>query len=956
MRYFLAFFILCSVHLAMGQVANSFKYITIQNGLISNYVFGAAIDNNNFLWAATDKGLCKHLGGNNWKYWDIDNGLEGNYINAIWADTFGYVYFMINDNGFYAININTYAIVKLIDTKNMALSNYGNNSNSGFATLENKFNKKVLYLKFQYNHSLKMPIVNKANPQIGNYFQVIFSAENNFIYLASIGNKNNSLTVKKSKNHYHYNLPSITDFGFYGANYLAITASHILDYSQFMHPKLVKILGNKIFKSSSLTYAKIIKGKYYLPNMNDGIVVVDSFGYTKCINKANGLNCNQVTQILEGKHGELYLCTLGGGINIMLPYVSNNILHGNINIRQMELNNKSCYALNTVFLYEIKVGPQVNKIDLNTPTMCYNIHKGELKMGTLTGQNTYKYVNGKWILSNQMPYTAGISSIVHNNSHEWIGTFGLGLQEIIKGKVTNYKNKDFCFQNFEKLVLVNNKLAALSYEYGCMLIDTVSKKTTCFNKDKGLLSNKVYCIQNFNDTIIIGTTHGLNFIYNNHIIKKIKLPELNALSSVKQIIPLPKGKWLIMATNSLYLYYNGGLLPISLNGIELEQGNENTCAVYDSITQLIYLSTKTDLYSLNINTTKEELLKPKILQFKVNNYSIGNANFDLKYNFGNIEVKFATQNSLWVLPNKYYYKINNSSWLAVTDTLSINLDNLPPNTYTIWIKALQHQGQFTKAVLLCNFKVNKPWWMQWWFIIIGFLLLCTSIFMVVRYFNQIKYEKQMDEFKLQQKINLERQRISQELHDNVGSQITYINKIAENLLENNSADKMKINSRLIKLQQESKEAMNQLRQSIWAINSESISVPDIILRLNDYGRKMSNEFLISFKFVGQLNCNIQFSATKGLHIYRILHEALNNAFKHSKAHSIELSFYIDQSDVSFIIIDNGVGISNNINTYKMGLMNMQARTLDLNGTISFTNLKSNVNSGTKVQLIIPYIA
>jgi two-component system sensor histidine kinase DegS len=82
-------------------------------------------------------------------------------------------------------------------------------------------------------------------------------------------------------------------------------------------------------------------------------------------------------------------------------------------------------------------------------------------------------------------------------------------------------------------------------------------------------------------------------------------------------------------------------------------------------------------------------------------------------------------------------------------------------------------------------------------------------------------------------------------------------------------------------------------------------------------------------------------------MYRIVQEALINAFKHGKATRVDIHFWMQDSFVNLTIEDNGTGAVN----AKMGLgqLGMQERLSKLGGEVSFTSLPS----GYSVLAVIP---
>jgi two-component system sensor histidine kinase UhpB len=90
--------------------------------------------------------------------------------------------------------------------------------------------------------------------------------------------------------------------------------------------------------------------------------------------------------------------------------------------------------------------------------------------------------------------------------------------------------------------------------------------------------------------------------------------------------------------------------------------------------------------------------------------------------------------------------------------------------------------------------------------------------------------------------------------------------------------------------------------------------------------------------------------TADLTIYRIVQEALTNAFRHSKATRIEVAIEPDlhRRAVQVRIEDNGVGL-NSDDANGFGLTGMRERAMALGGRLTV----SSTNKGVSVEAIVP---
>ncbi|WP_456460576.1 tetratricopeptide repeat-containing sensor histidine kinase [Lutibacter sp.] len=199
----------------------------------------------------------------------------------------------------------------------------------------------------------------------------------------------------------------------------------------------------------------------------------------------------------------------------------------------------------------------------------------------------------------------------------------------------------------------------------------------------------------------------------------------------------------------------------------------------------------------------------------------------------------------------------------------------------------------------------------------------------------------------------QRLRISRDLHDNIGSQLTFIISSIDNLkfITKNSDEIIK--NKLSEINQFAKNTISQLRDTIWAMNKNEISFEDFQGRVLAFVEKAKTVTRgIKFNINSTVNSRIFFSSIKGINIFRVIQEAINNAVKYADASEITINIKENKSTLIVEIKDNGKGF--NINTIKLGngLENMQHRIEEINGKIT---IHSEISKGTTIQVKVPII-
>ncbi len=225
--------------------------------------------------------------------------------------------------------------------------------------------------------------------------------------------------------------------------------------------------------------------------------------------------------------------------------------------------------------------------------------------------------------------------------------------------------------------------------------------------------------------------------------------------------------------------------------------------------------------------------------------------------------------------------------------------------------------------------------------------------------NKIRQQKKENELKLalnkienQNKLQEQRLSISRDLHDNIGSQLTFIISSIDTTKQFMGDKDAKITSRLSKINDFTRETISELRDTIWAMNHSEITLKDLQARILNFienaGKAREN---INFKFINELpkNQKLIFDSKRGMHIYRILQEAINNAIKHANPETITTTLRESNNELILKIADNGKGFNPNDNTQGNGLKSLKTRAESLKGSLQVDSSEK----GTIITLKIP---
>ncbi len=196
--------------------------------------------------------------------------------------------------------------------------------------------------------------------------------------------------------------------------------------------------------------------------------------------------------------------------------------------------------------------------------------------------------------------------------------------------------------------------------------------------------------------------------------------------------------------------------------------------------------------------------------------------------------------------------------------------------------------------------------------------------------NQL-LQKELEKQKI---IEKERERISHDMHDDLGAGISALKLQAEFLKQR--AEDQDLISDIDELLKTSEEMNISMREMLWSLNSGNDTLGSFI----DYSKMYARNFLkkTNIQLLTE-DENIIFETAitteQRRNLFLCLKEALNNAYKHSQSDQLKLSFIQKDKDFMMKVSDNGIGIHHS-KPEGNGLRNMKGRMKEQNGQCEIT--------------------
>jgi ligand-binding sensor domain-containing protein/signal transduction histidine kinase len=283
---------------------------------------------------------------------------------------------------------------------------------------------------------------------------------------------------------------------------------------------------------------------------------------------------------------------------------------------------------------------------------------------------------------------------------------------------------------------------------------------------------------------------------------------------------------------------------------------------------------------------------------------------------------------------RYAYMLEglHEDWVYNDKNRQISFTNLPGGDYTLKFKTSTADGVWTNDYQTLKIHIRTVYYKTWWFISGLALLLIGVVYSVVRYRQNQRL-----------KVELLRQKIASDLHDDIGSTLSSIKMYSEIAIGNDEAS----NPLLRKISDNAGLIVDSMSDMVWAIKPGNEKLGDLRSKMEGFALEMCGPLEVDLAFyfdpsLEEVKVNMEYKKD----IYLVFKESLNNAIKYSQCSKIAVNVKREQQHLILEVTDNGVGFDVTTIQKGNGLDNMKMRIAKLKGEMT---IHSRKGEGTVVQ-------
>ncbi len=632
----------------------------------------------------------------------------------------------------------------------------------------------------------------------------------------------------------------------------------------------------------------------------------------------NGRNEEPVSSLITDRQNNLWIGTVNG---MVLKKNSRYSFYSNIDKQSIGYvtwlhKNKDGSFLAGTTIGVLKADGNSIKKEFNIQSTAIGTDKeGHLWFGDINGHIWMDEGNVLKPLKVDYPANEMITAIHPGNKYVWVGYREKGIVKytikndtLLKVKEHSTTTTRYSDMRIRSSAIDRNGNIIWGTRTNGIFVFSLNhdKLLAHINTQNGLNGNwikDIYC--DADDKLYLATNNGISIVwgdYKNPFIKQIKINNDNINREANCI--LKEGGVFYIGTNEGVLKWMPGNIR------------------KDTVSPPIYF-TRIDIQGLK--------------KFSIDPYAANTGNISLTYDQHFISFEFAGISLKNPESVRYHYILSgqDNEWSPLTEHNDIAY-NLKPGDYTFKVAAENADGVWSRHPALFHFIIRPPFWQTWWFILLMAVIIIFTAYSAYRY----KLSKMLA-------LELLRNKISTDLHDDIGSTLSSISILSEVA----AREKEQTSKRILgEINERCHQLMEKMDDIVWSISSRNDTVGNLLIRIQQFASTVLEAKDIDYEVnVPDRVKEVKLDMQRRQHIYLILKEAINNLIKYSDCTIVCINTEYTSGLLKIEVADNGQGFDIKCIQPGNGLLNMQKRTDAMRGTLLIT---SAPGKGTQVILSV----
>ena len=516
---------------------------------------------------------------------------------------------------------------------------------------------------------------------------------------------------------------------------------------------------------------------------------------------------------------------------------------------------------------------------------------GGLWVGSYTGVLRYNAGVSTWVEPANERQLRHVRALVeHSDGSLWVGSIGDGLGLIKDGNVRRFTKADGLVSNYVQTLFMDQAGTLWIGTRGRGLARFKNGKFSTIDVAQGL-SNGVICH-------ITEDTQGFVWLSSHGGIMRISKAELEACADGQ-----------LSRVNCLTYGLSDGLLTLVCPGGVQPAG----CTTPDG--RLVFATDRGVAMIDPVSLKTNPLPPPMVIEAVVagervlREGSLAGQRVTVDAGTKRIEIKYTGLSFAAADKVRFRHRLDglDAQWNEVGRERLAVYNYVPPGDYRFSVMACNNDNVWSVIPASMTLVVLPHFWQTLWFklLVVGLLLSTTAAGVWMQ--TRARFKRVLERAERERAIEVERSRIANDMHDDLGSNLTRITMLSETA--KSDSDLTRTREVLGQIYDTARGVTRAMDEIVWAVNPKHDTLESLVY----YFEKFALDLLGAAGIRARLEMPAEFPLWSPRsevrhNLFLAFKEALNNAVRHSGATTVTISMLMDEKSCTLTIQDDGRGI------------------------------------------------
>ncbi|MBA4150723.1 MAG: hypothetical protein H0X66_21630 [Verrucomicrobia bacterium] len=290
-------------------------------------------------------------------------------------------------------------------------------------------------------------------------------------------------------------------------------------------------------------------------------------------------------------------------------------------------------------------------------------------------------------------------------------------------------------------------------------------------------------------------------------------------------------------------------------------------------------------------------------------------------------------------------------WVDAGTARSATYTGIPAGKHVFRVLASSPDGVWGSKPATVTLAVHPFFWQTNWFLALIVGVTAGGGVWTARRATVQRLSRRLEKLRQQRVLDQERARIAQDIHDELGANLTSIGLLAD-LGARHKSDPVAVTHELDQISQTARESVAAMDAIVWALNPRNDSLDNFANYVAQFTRDFFRPTELRTRLEIPANLPAQPLTSDTRHqLFLLVKETFNNIVRHAEATEVNLKIACDDRRLRLIIEDNGKGLSRKtVKEGQRGLANLRGRIERLGGSLW---IESNDGQGTRLEFVLP---